>query len=619
MYAILMIMLLNLIGGIILKSLSIPVIAFADLPLDLAALFPEGNFFSAHSRDLGDLQPQLVLLVANSPQDLEEVLDTLEKLAIPALVICRAGEVESPIAVTVMSPFTRQTVFSALAALASKTADSISYFTQLVNSLEDLVFTLDGELRHTGVYGRWLAQVPGGQAAFLGRTAKEVLGDKDGDFHEEAARKALQGETVEYQWAAKGKGRKLIWYQTRVSSLTDGLGRIQGVVGIGREITQLRDTKDKLAKSMRQVDRLAKDLEKATQVANRADRAKTEFMAAVSQEFRVHLNQVVGIGDLLAEANLNDNQRLYAEMLSNSVTSLVKLNNDIHHMSRLEMGSRALSMEEFSLAEILEQVKGLLAPKLSQAGLQLNLHLGGDVPCQLSGDVDCLKQTLMNLLSEALSVQGITIISMEVTRIPTPVEGTVTLLFAIKGDGVDTRESDGLNLALARRTVELLGGNLWIETAQNGWVYNVALQFNLSLREQVRENPAQSQRALSVLLVEDFADNVTLIRAFIANSGHLLETAEDGRAGVEKFKQGHYDVVLMDMQMPIMDGFTATREIRRYEETLGLNPVPIIALTAYAFPEDVTRALKAGCNAHLAKPVTKSALLAAINNWISAN
>lgn len=599
-----------------MTSLSIPVIALSDLHLDLAALFPGGDFFSAHSQDLGGLQPQLVLLTADSSQDLEGVLDTLEKLAIPALAFCRAGEVESPLAATVKPPFSLEAVFSALAALASKTALNCCHFIHLANSLEDVAFTLDGELRHTGVYGRWLAQISGGKAGFLGRTPKEVLGEKDGEFHEEAARKALQGESVEYQWAARGKGRKLIWYQTRVSPLMDGLGRIQGVVGIGREITQLKDANDKLAKSMRQVDRLAKDLDKATQAANRADRAKTEFMAAVSQEFRVHLNQLVGIGDLLAEANLNDNQRLYAEMLNNSVSSLIKLNNEIHHMSRLELGSRALSMEDFILEEVLDQVKTLLAPKLNQ-GLQLKLHQGSDVPSHLSGDVECLKQALLNLLSEALSAQGVAKISLEVSRVPTPGGDTITLLFAIKGDGEDSRESEGLNLVLARRTVELLGGNLWTETAQNGRGYNVALQFNLSFREGGRETPAQRQRSLSVLLVEDFADNVTLIKAFLANSGHHLETAEDGRTGVEKFKNGAYDVVLMDMQMPVMDGFTATREIRRYEEARGLHPVPVIALTAYAFPEDVARALKSGCNAHLAKPVTKSALLAAINNWIT--
>ena len=299
-----------------------------------------------------------------------------------------------------------------------------------------------------------------------------------------------------------------------------------------------------------------------------------------------------------------------------------------------------------------------LSPRAREKGFELSTQVSPDLPTALVGDPVRLRQVLTNLLSNAVKFTDEGQVALHIGNDPQGTEAG-SILFRITDTGVGipeeklksvfdsftqvdsstTREygGTGLGLTISGRLVEMMGGRIWVESrAGEGSTFYFTARFRnqphvvqrlpetlVLENDGSNEEPAgrrsdgvytpEAQQALRILLVEDFVDNRMLVQSYLKSTPYQIEIAENGEIAVEKYMSGQYDLVLMDMQMPVMDGYTATREIRKWETEHSVRPKPIIALTANALKEDARRSLDAGCTAHLTKPIKKTPLLQAID------
>jgi signal transduction histidine kinase/FixJ family two-component response regulator/HPt (histidine-containing phosphotransfer) domain-containing protein len=372
-------------------------------------------------------------------------------------------------------------------------------------------------------------------------------------------------------------------------------------------------------------------------LADAASRAKSEFVAQVSHEIRNPMNSLLGMAELLADTPLTPEQRRYVETFRTSGLTLFKLINDLLDLSKIEAGRLELSPTVFSLPELLAEVQALMQPQAAHKGLawsvQLDPALGPGVAC----DRQRLQQVLVNLAGNALKFTtqgGITIgvrrdardvELLQFTVVDTGIGIAASKHEAIfepyaQGDGgaTLTHGGTGLGLSISKRLIEMMGGAIRVDSAPGmGATFAFSVRAPQRVLEAPREAPAlagtvPSSAGLRILLAEDNAANVFLIESLLAPGGHQVHAAANGLLALERFRAGHYDIVLTDLQMPGMDGLTLIRELRQFEAQQGRVRTPVIALTAFAFEADVERSRDAGSDDHLTKPISRAALLAAI-------
>ncbi len=498
-----------------------------------------------------------------------------------------------------------------------------SFLQEVVSAIPDPVFVKDSQ-------HRWIF-LNDALCEFMGYQREQLLGHSDYEFFPadqadvfwaEDARvfeTGLTRENEELFTDASGQTHT-IWTKKSLFRTSDGQPFLVGII---RDITERK--------------RMEAELIQARERSESATRAKSQFLANMSHEIRTPMNAIMGMTELLLDTELQPEQREYADMSLQAARSLLGIINNILDLSRIEAGKVVLDHLVLDLRALLEEVVELFSYRAADKGLELTLQIT-DPPSQgLVGDPGRLRQVVSNLIDNAVKFtdQGRVAVRAETARqsserilLALQVQDTgigispagQSLLFEefTQVDGSNKRRhgGTGLGLAITRRLVEEMGGEIEVTSEPgSGTSFRVTLPLLLNPNQDGSLHPEPEEAlplrfAGRVLVVEDNAINQRLAHRMLEKLGLQVDLAGNGQQAVDLSRQNHYDVILMDCQMPLMDGYEASLAIRTRSS------VPIVAMTAHAMVGDRERCLAAGMDDYLTKPIAQVSLRKTLQRWL---
>lgn len=439
------------------------------------------------------------------------------------------------------------------------------------------------------------------------------------DFIEKLYKGTTFYETVHYR---KDKST----FPVEISTKGSDIGGKRVIISIIRDITER-----KLVES---------SLKAAKEAAEIANKAKSEFLANMSHEIRTPINGIVGMVDLTLATELSNEQKENLMIVKSCSNSLVKVINDILDFSKLEARKLVIENINFDIKSLIEETIKAHSPSAIKKGIELNYTFSIDIPQYVLGDPSRLHQILNNLISNAIKFTEIGEVWIKVKKIKNQ-DNEVEIQFSVEDTGIGISEDNigmlfqsfsqldgsitrrfggtGLGLAISKQLSEIMGGRLWVESKSGiGSKFSLILKFAIGAKVETHPKEIVQlknvDRPYNILLTEDDKVNQMVITRILKERGYLVDTAGNGLQAVEMCEKNSYDVILMDIQMPVMDGIEAAKRIKERDKV-----TPIIALTAYALKGDREKFLAQGMDGYVSKPIKIDELYSVIERSLTSN
>ncbi|MDF2613819.1 MAG: domain S-box protein [Clostridia bacterium] len=493
--------------------------------------------------------------------------------------------------------------------------------TAVIETMEDLVVVLDNQKRIIDINTSAQDMLKMEYHQIIGQTIESVA--EKIAFSKEINEIYRNGKIV---LNIEGKKR---YYDMKRSPLFNKKNYRIGEFIVLRDITSLEET--------------MKELEWAKFTAEESNKAKSKFLAAMSHEIRTPINGIIGMAELLENASLTPEEKENLRILQYSADSLLDIINDILDFSKIEAGKMELQNTRINIRQLVSDIVKTFAYTEKKEYIELNYDINDNVPEVITGDLVRLRQILINLLSNAFKFTEKGKINIHIDAAEKEVN-KVKLLLSISDTGIGIAENKleslfqsfhqldnstkrkyggtGLGLSIVKSLIELMGGTISVKSKEGiGSRFSFEITFETLDEVKIKEDLdlrdcLKKDMMLRVLVVEDSKVNQLLIKKMLTKKNWIVETAENGREALEKIEQDRYDLILMDIQMPIMDGYEAAKSIREKEMNSNIH-TPIIALTANATEEDKRKSIEAGMDGYLTKPIKSENLYLNILKYVN--